>query len=75
MFDQNHTNKQTWNSHDRITRNQIDHVLINARRGSSITNIRILRGQDADSGHFLVIAKCGEIISKQNNNRPEQINR
>jgi len=46
--------KYTWVSPDGRHKNQIDHVLINNRLKNSITNVRTLRGADADSGHFLV---------------------
>lgn len=73
MFDHKNIHKQTWVSNDGITRNQIDHVLINARRGSGITDVRSLRGLDADSDHFLVRAKFRERISNIRNTRPEKI--
>lgn len=57
MFDHKNIYKQTWVSNDGIMRNKIDHVPINARRGSSITDVRSLRGQDVDSDHFLFRAK------------------
>jgi len=41
-------------SPDKRHKNQIDHVLINNRFKSSITNVRTLRGADADSDYLLV---------------------
>ncbi|XP_022180576.1 craniofacial development protein 2-like [Myzus persicae] len=46
--------KYTWVSPDGRHKNQIDHVLINNRFRNSITNVRTLRGADADSDHLLV---------------------
>jgi hypothetical protein len=46
--------KYTWVSPIGRRKNQIDHVLINNRFKNSITNVRILRGADADSDHLLV---------------------
>jgi hypothetical protein len=49
--------KETWVSPDGLTRNQIDHVMINARHASNITDVRIYRGADCDSDYFMAKIK------------------
>lgn len=56
MLNHKNIHKQTWISNDGRTINQIDHILVNAKPGSNIVNVRSLRGLDADSDHFLVTA-------------------
>ena len=55
--------KQTWTSPDGQAHNQIDHILIDKQRESSILNIRSFRGADCDSDHYLLIAKLREGLS------------
>jgi hypothetical protein len=43
--------------------NQIDHILMDRRRHSSILNVRFLRGADCDSDHYLVVAKVRERLA------------
>ena len=60
MFPHQNIHKYTWNSPDDKTHNQIDHVLIDRRRHSSVLDVRIFRGADCDTDHYLVIAKVRE---------------
>ncbi|XP_055534872.1 craniofacial development protein 2-like [Wyeomyia smithii] len=54
FFPRKDIHKATWKSPDQQTTNQIDHVLIEGRFFSDITNIRTYRGVDIDSDHYLV---------------------
>jgi endonuclease/exonuclease/phosphatase family metal-dependent hydrolase len=43
--------------------NQIDHILIDRRRHSSILDVRSVRGADSHSDHYLVLAKVRERLA------------
>jgi hypothetical protein len=45
------------------THNQIDHVLIDRRRHSSILDVRSFRGADCDTDQYLVVAKAKERLA------------
>jgi hypothetical protein len=61
--------KHTCTSPDGVTRNQIDHVLLNKRRHSNILDVRSFRGADCDTDHYLVVTKLRERISVRKRTR------
>jgi endonuclease/exonuclease/phosphatase family metal-dependent hydrolase len=53
-FPHKEIHKQAWNSPDRKTNNQTDHILINKRNASSMLDVKSCRGASSDSDHYLV---------------------
>lgn len=66
-FPRKNIHKHTWSAPDGRTKTQIDHVIIDKRHQSSITNVRTYKGADRDSDHYLVVAKFSlELSTKWN---------
>ncbi|KRG00484.1 uncharacterized protein Dwil_GK27899, partial [Drosophila willistoni] len=60
--------RYTWRSPQQ-TESQIDHVLIDGRHFSDITDVRTYRGANIDSDHYLVMVKLRPKLSVINNVR------
>jgi hypothetical protein len=43
-FDHKNIHKVTWTSLDGMTQNQIDHILVDRRRGSDVMDVRMYKG-------------------------------
>ena len=56
IFPHKSVHKLTWLSPDGITRNQIDHFCINRKFRSSLCDVRVYRGADIASDHYLGVA-------------------
>ena len=67
MFPHRDIHKHTWASPDGKPHNQIDHILIDRRRQSSILDVRSFRRAGCDTDHYLVVAQVRErsAVSKQ----------
>jgi hypothetical protein len=71
MFLHRNIHKLPWTSPDGKTHNQIDHILIDRRRHSSILDVRSFRAANCDTDHYLVVTKVkeGMAVSKQTMHR------
>src|ERR1700744_4801300 len=56
-FPHKNTHKATWNHPDGITKNQIDHVLIDGCHCSNILDVRSFRGPNIDSDRVVLRAR------------------
>jgi hypothetical protein len=63
MFPHRNIHKYTWTSPDWKTQTQIDLILIDRLRHSSVLDVRSFRAADCDMDHYLVVAKIRERIA------------
>jgi hypothetical protein len=59
MFPHRNIHNYNYMSPDGNTHNQIDHILIDRRRHSSVLDIRSFRAPDCDTDHFMVVVNLG----------------
>jgi hypothetical protein len=59
MFPHRNIHKFTWTSPDGKTHNQIDYILIDRRRHSSILAVRSFRTPDFHTDHHLMVTNLG----------------
>jgi hypothetical protein len=71
MFPHRNVHKCTRMSPDGNTQNQIDHILIDRRKHSSVLDVRSFRAADCDTDHYLVVAKIRErlAVNKQGSHK------
>lgn len=72
MFPRKNIHKETWNSPNGMTKNQIDHVLIDTRYRKNITNVRSLRGAECGSDHNLVLVEIFQRLALEKRDKQKQ---
>ena len=76
LFKHNRIHTYTWTSADSRTKNQIDYILINQKRRSSLLDVKTRRGSNIGSGHELLAGKLRLkfIVHKQSKKTSPQSN-
>lgn len=65
MFQRKEIHKHTWTSPDGKPKSQIDHMLIDKRYKSCISQVRTFRGADGDTDHYLVMSNLKTKLSRK----------
>jgi hypothetical protein len=63
VFPHDSIHKFTWTSPDGKTYSQVDHILINRKRHSSLLDVRSFRGADCVTDQYVVVAKVRERLA------------
>ncbi|CAH2084447.1 unnamed protein product [Euphydryas editha] len=71
-FPHKDVHKGTWKVPGRIMCNQIDHILYSKRRLSNVQDVRVYRGANCDSDHFLLVATLKEKTCRIKNTSGER---
>jgi len=64
IFPHRNIHKYIWTSPDGKTHNQIDYILVERRRRSSLLDVQCFRRPACVTNHYLVAAKFREILAE-----------
>ncbi|XP_019770028.2 uncharacterized protein LOC109544353 [Dendroctonus ponderosae] len=73
IFEHKDKHNNTWRYNYGVTRNQIDHVKVNARQVRYVLDLRSYKEVDANSDYFLIKAKIKARIAIVNNTRTTRL--
>jgi hypothetical protein len=65
----------TWKIPGNVGTNQIDHVLVNNRKKSAIQDVRVFRGANCDSDHYLEVVKVRQKLAEVYGNKAVRVNK